>query len=398
MSSTTKIVMLLPLLLVPIVLNNAFAEEFNIAIVKGAAFPENIKHYDPAYVRVNPGATVVWTNDDKSVHTVTSGSPGAKDSGRLFDSGFIRTGATFSHTFDEEGIFDYHCWIHPWVIGRVAVSSGAGSIGKIAVTEGDRFRVELIALPPIIEAGKPTSFVLSFLNPVTRDTERNVVYDFAVMKGDQIIVDRKQVNAWTGITTEEVVLEREHSGTLTVQLSNIHFATEPPDPTKDKISFTIDVAPAPEPKPKGEPLPVMTQQTLGKKFFIEMVFAPTVIEPDKSQTFALSFFNAETGVVERNLLYDFTIVKDGQVLVNRESRSAPSGTAVEDFTFNEDQTGSVTVKVSNVRVFPDPGRTAEEAEFSVNVVPEFPLGIMLIATSAIAAMVLFGRFKKLPHL
>jgi plastocyanin len=53
---------------------------------------------------VSVGATVTWTNTDSVPHTVTA------DDGS-FDSGSLDPGATFSHTFDAAGSFDYHCAI-----------------------------------------------------------------------------------------------------------------------------------------------------------------------------------------------------------------------------------------------------------------------------------------------
>lgn len=273
-----------------------------------------------------------------------------------------------------------------------------GEPGMTIRTEGGRFSVQLIVTPPILGGGSTAKFFITFFNPTTQDTEKNIVYDFAVVQGDQKIVDRKQVQALTGNAVEEVKFAREQSGIFTVRIDNIHYVTEPPDPTKDHVSFTVDVVKVAEPKAVGEAMPPMMQGTLGKRFNVEMVFSPAVIEPDKPQSFALSFFNPKTDAVERNAVYDFAIIKDNKVLINREGQSAPTGVAVEKFTFSKEQTGSIAVKVSNVRLLGESFPTADETTFSINVVPEFPLGIMLIATSAIAAMIVVGRFKKLPHL
>jgi plastocyanin len=39
----------------------------------------------------------------------------------LFDSGPISNGATFSYTFNEAGTFNYHCNVHPSMLGKVTV-------------------------------------------------------------------------------------------------------------------------------------------------------------------------------------------------------------------------------------------------------------------------------------
>lgn len=67
---------------------------------------------NPDPVEVAVGTTVRWTNLDASNHTVTSGAPGAADAGAVFDSGNLRQGDTFEHTFDAPGSFSYFCRPH----------------------------------------------------------------------------------------------------------------------------------------------------------------------------------------------------------------------------------------------------------------------------------------------
>lgn len=76
--------------------------------IKGFAF-------DPASISVTVGATVTWTNEDSTAHTVTFDSGGV-------DSGQLAAGATYSRTFDAPGTFAYHCAIHPSMTGTVTVT------------------------------------------------------------------------------------------------------------------------------------------------------------------------------------------------------------------------------------------------------------------------------------
>ncbi len=80
--------------------------------------------YSPAELTVEVGTTVTWTNNDTVLHTVTSGASenNVATADGLFDSGFLDPGATWSYTFTEEGVFDYHCTPHPWMIGKVTVT------------------------------------------------------------------------------------------------------------------------------------------------------------------------------------------------------------------------------------------------------------------------------------
>ena len=82
--------------------------------------------FAPDVLKVRPGATVAWTNTDKMVHTVTSGSPvGRGEIGVLFDSGLaspIGEGQRWEHRFDAPGTFDYFCQVHPRMAAQVVVA------------------------------------------------------------------------------------------------------------------------------------------------------------------------------------------------------------------------------------------------------------------------------------
>lgn len=70
--------------------------------------------FAPQTLQIAKGTTVTWTNNDSAQHTVTSDT-------NLFDSGPISNGATFNYTFNEAGTFNYHCNVHPSMLGKVTV-------------------------------------------------------------------------------------------------------------------------------------------------------------------------------------------------------------------------------------------------------------------------------------
>jgi plastocyanin len=70
--------------------------------------------FQPASLQVSVGATVTWTNQDSAGHTAT-----AEDGS--FDSGTLKQGDTFSHTFDTAGTFAYICKIHPNMTATITV-------------------------------------------------------------------------------------------------------------------------------------------------------------------------------------------------------------------------------------------------------------------------------------
>jgi plastocyanin len=93
----------------------------SVSIVQGSSSPTASKPYDPSPLTVKTGTSVTWTNNDSSIHTVTSGLPENGDVGTLFDSSLINPGMTFVHVFDKQGTFDYSCTLHPFMHGQIIV-------------------------------------------------------------------------------------------------------------------------------------------------------------------------------------------------------------------------------------------------------------------------------------
>ena len=94
-----------------------------VSMPEGTSVPgceETNACYIPETVSISVGDTVSWINDDTAAHTVTSGSPTGGPDG-VFDSSLVMAANTFQYTFDEAGIYDYFCMVHPWMIGTVNV-------------------------------------------------------------------------------------------------------------------------------------------------------------------------------------------------------------------------------------------------------------------------------------
>jgi plastocyanin len=77
--------------------------------------------FTPASLTVQPGAAVTWTQQDRVVHTVTSGTPGAADAGTVFDRTLSGAGAATTYTFSTPGTFAYFCRFHPIMRGIIQV-------------------------------------------------------------------------------------------------------------------------------------------------------------------------------------------------------------------------------------------------------------------------------------
>lgn len=70
--------------------------------------------FAPNRIEIAAGTTIVWTNNDPVVHTVTADD-------KSWDSGAIDPGKSWSHTFTQPGEFAFHCTPHPFMKGVLVV-------------------------------------------------------------------------------------------------------------------------------------------------------------------------------------------------------------------------------------------------------------------------------------
>jgi len=70
--------------------------------------------FTPAEVTIAPGESVTWVNDDGAPHGLEyhDGSAG---------NDLLLPGASYNRRFDQPGIYDYNCSVHPYMTGRVIV-------------------------------------------------------------------------------------------------------------------------------------------------------------------------------------------------------------------------------------------------------------------------------------
>ena len=91
----------------------------NVSMPNGIGNSQGL-NYAPASVNVAKGGKVTWTNNDPVPHTVTSTSvPSGASS---FDSGNMNANATYTVTFNVDGMYLYKCSYHPWMHGTVIVT------------------------------------------------------------------------------------------------------------------------------------------------------------------------------------------------------------------------------------------------------------------------------------
>lgn len=79
-------------------------------------------NFQPDPITVKTGTKIAFRNDDKILHTVTSGTRDTPTP-EVFDGKLDGVGSTFTVTLDKPGTYHYFCKIHP----------GAGMTGEIIV-------------------------------------------------------------------------------------------------------------------------------------------------------------------------------------------------------------------------------------------------------------------------
>ncbi|NND86698.1 MAG: hypothetical protein HKM23_05135, partial [Nitrosopumilus sp.] len=73
--------------------------------------------YIPSVIEIEKGKKVTWINEDSAFHSVTSGFYDSPTD--LFDSGYLDPFESYTLVFDETGVYDYFCTLHPWMKGQV---------------------------------------------------------------------------------------------------------------------------------------------------------------------------------------------------------------------------------------------------------------------------------------
>lgn len=120
---TWRLALIGGLLVALTVISPALASDVSVSIAG--------KKFDPDRIVVAQGTTVTWTVTQAigEPHSVTSKKTDTQKQGAIFDSQATDPnltklkdqGATFQFTFNDAGVFDYTCVVHPEMTGQVVV-------------------------------------------------------------------------------------------------------------------------------------------------------------------------------------------------------------------------------------------------------------------------------------
>jgi plastocyanin len=229
-------------------------ENDNVAVVsipKGAANPEIDltlqkvgNWYTPNKITIPVGGTVIWKNQDTDAHTVTSGlgagiqSVQTNQKGKpdgIFDSGIIKPGQSWSHTFYNPGTYNYFCTIHPWMEAAVVVNpvknlqqipnypvdaSGnrQDAFPIYVFSKDNKYEVGLKWDPVPILTGKIVTFIAEFFDVKTNTLIQLAPYDFVIIQNGHEL-DRIHGLTQVGSGVHKFVFSR--AGPITVRIENI---------------------------------------------------------------------------------------------------------------------------------------------------------------------------------
>lgn len=149
---------------------------YAVSIIPGAAQRDSLYHYYPPQIAVPTTTTVGWFNNDYGQpHTVTSGLPGANDSGSIFNSGLMPATANsfFQYTFNEAGEFVYHCNIHPWRVALVSAADTLFSGRSFDIALGSGSTWDISNIPRVLMDISPKTVPLDGKTPLTYNVTIN---------------------------------------------------------------------------------------------------------------------------------------------------------------------------------------------------------------------------------
>jgi predicted lipoprotein with Yx(FWY)xxD motif/plastocyanin len=93
-----------------------------------------VYRYDPKYLTVNVGDTVIWTSQQTTM-TVTSPGDAAT---RELDSPILGPSQTYAHTFNQIGVYPYYSVNHPQASGAIRVVEKLNIVdSNQATSQGD---------------------------------------------------------------------------------------------------------------------------------------------------------------------------------------------------------------------------------------------------------------------
>ncbi|MFQ5940351.1 MAG: hypothetical protein ACE5KA_01450 [Nitrososphaerales archaeon] len=133
------------------------------------------------------------------------------------------------------------------------------------------------------------------------------------------------------------------------------------------------------------PLEILSEK---ENFLLQIGWSPSVIEPQKPTKFIVTLRDPKTLDTLRHSSADLVLQKDGNEIFRGHHR-APIGAIVQDYTFTEEQSGTILLLVENIN------NTGESARLLFTVVPEFTSSPFVAMVAVLSAAIIIAKVRSL---
>ena len=247
------------------------------------------------------------------------------------------------------------------------------------LTPSGGFLIDLWWRPAVINAGEVIQVA-----PVIKDANSGrpitgVIYDIIVVDEDgNETFKEENITGEAGTSTHEIVFPKAGKYKVTVRCDSCQFGTIAPTPEEtafvEQAEFELIVL-------EGEQQMPLMQTTPSGAYTVELSWEPMVIEPEMPIQFTQAIKDAEGNAIEQ-AEYEVVIMDAEGNEIYRESIVASDGIGSHEVTFSE--AGSYTVAITY---------NDETVEFNIQVVPEFPIGVIIALASIVAIVIAMTRYK-----
>ena len=173
--------------------------------------------FSPNTLIIDAGQTVTWLNDDVMGHTVTSGQPSDNQTGTIFDSPAIAPGKEFSHTYQNSGVYDYFCQIHPWMTGSVIIRTMPDTSKEIDSSQAIAAKINITRQANIIKTIDKSVYVHA---DSMKDNSFSISISAPSQTGPKVFLINLQNNAMN--VTNLRYLQIRYDGLTIQQASNVN--------------------------------------------------------------------------------------------------------------------------------------------------------------------------------
>lgn len=142
------------------------------------------------------------------------------------------------------------------------------------------------------------------------------------------------------------------------------------------------------------PTPPLSKDTQRGTYTIGIDWEPVSIQPDSTAIFTVTLTD-NTGFPLENANYDFIVKNTNGSIIqefHNQDADAEFGTGTHEVQFGDAGPITITVSINSVSG-QTTGQFTESAEFSVVVVPEFPVSAVIVAAAVIGLVVVMTRAR-----